>query len=52
MAEKIIRNKKTYYLCKECGFLYKDRKIAQKCENWCKKHHSCNMEITKYAVRL
>ena len=40
-----------YYVCEECKFKYKDKATAQKCENWCKKHKSCNLEITKHAVQ-
>ncbi len=30
---------------------YKDKILAEKCEAWCKKHHSCNMKLIKYAVK-
>ena len=40
-----------YYVCEECKFKYKDKDIAQKCENWCKKHKNCNLEITKHVIR-
>ena len=52
MVKNIIKNKKTYYICKECNFAYKDKKTAEKCEAWCREHHSCNMEIIKYAVAI
>ncbi len=39
-----------YYICEECRFKYKDKELAQKCEKWCKKHKSCNLNITKYAI--
>ena len=52
MAKKITKNKKIYYVCDECNFAYKNKEIAEKCENWCRKHHSCNTEITKYAVEV
>ncbi|MDP2672352.1 MAG: hypothetical protein Q8O84_00885 [Nanoarchaeota archaeon] len=42
--------KKTYK-CKECNFKYKEKKFAKKCEEWCKKNHSCNLEITKHAIK-
>ncbi len=44
------KNKKTYS-CGECGLKYKDEKIAKKCEEWCRKHKSCNIELIKYAVK-
>ena len=41
---------KKLYKCKECELIYKDKKLAEKCERWCKEHKSCNLKITKYAV--
>ena len=43
---------KEFYVCEECGFAYKEKALAEKCESWCKKHHSCNIEITKNAVKI
>lgn len=52
MVKKLTKDNKSYYVCAECNFAYKDKKIAEKCEQWCKKYHSCNIEITKYAVNV
>lgn len=41
---------KELYQCPECGFWYKEKEWAEKCEVWCKEHKSCNLEITKYAI--
>ena len=41
---------KKLYQCEECGFHYEDKKQAEKCQAWCKKHHSCNLEITASAI--
>lgn len=38
------------YNCPECGLSYTKKDLAKKCEDWCKKHDSCNLEITKHAV--
>ena len=38
------------FVCPECNLEYKDAEWAKKCATWCKEHHSCNLEITKYAV--
>ncbi|UCH03439.1 MAG: hypothetical protein JSW05_07515 [Candidatus Thorarchaeota archaeon] len=38
------------YECEECRLLYRDVSWAQKCEEWCKKYKSCNLEITAHAV--
>src|SRR3989344_2193279 len=45
--EEDIKNNKSLYQCQECGFHYKDKEMAEKCEAWCKKHKTCNVEITK-----
>ena len=44
-------NQVKLYKCSQCGLMYKDKKIATSCEVWCKKHHSCNLEIIKQAVK-
>jgi len=43
------------YLDKGLGYLdkglgYLDKGIAQKCEEWCRKNKSCNIEYIKYTV--
>ncbi len=42
-------DKKNLHQCKECGFHYKDKEMAEKCEAWCKEHKTCNVQITKQA---
>lgn len=37
------------YQCEECDLLYVDASWAKKCEEWCRKHRSCNLEITSHA---
>lgn len=49
MVKVIIQENKTLYQCEECGFHYEDREWAEKCETWCREHHSCNLEITSHA---
>jgi hypothetical protein len=44
---KEINNK---YQCEQCKLFFKDKKTAQKCENWCKKYKSCNLDIIKEAI--
>ncbi|HLC51262.1 MAG TPA: hypothetical protein VJH90_02710 [archaeon] len=38
------------FKCKICGFTYRDKKWAEKCEAFCKKHDSCSTEITKHSI--
>lgn len=47
---KMVINDEKVYQCEECGFEYEEKEWAEKCEAWCKKHHSCNIEITKHAT--
>jgi len=39
-----------FYKCQECGMKYTDKAWAEKCEAWCKEHHTCNIEIIQHAV--
>ena len=41
---------KNLYQCEECGMYYTDKAMAEKCEAWCREHHTCNIEIIKHAV--
>lgn len=43
------KKNKCYY-CEECELTYVDKQKACECEEWCKKHKSCNLEITKYSI--
>lgn len=51
MVKQIKRAKKTLYQCEQCGFYYNTKILAQKCEDFCKKHKSCSIEITKHSVK-
>ena len=50
MVKEKRRENSIVFACEECGFLYAERKWAEKCEEWCKKHKSCNIEITAHAI--
>ena len=52
MVKTVTKDDKNYYVCEECGFAYKEEETAQKCQDWCNKYKSCNLEITKDAVKL
>lgn len=39
------------FVCPECGFKYKEREWAEKCQTWCKENKTCNVEIIKHAVQ-
>ncbi len=52
MVKETIKNKTKYYICEECRFAYSDENIAKQCEDYCKKHKSCSLEITKHAIKI
>ena len=52
MVKEEIKDNKKYYICEECDFAYESKEIAEKCQSWCKEHHSCNIEITKHAMKI
>ncbi|MFW9850437.1 MAG: hypothetical protein ACFFF4_14990 [Candidatus Thorarchaeota archaeon] len=46
-----MKEKDGFYLCEECGLRYREEIWAKKCEEWCKSHASCNIEIMQHAVQ-
>ena len=51
MVKEVEKDGKVYFQCEDCKLLYDNREWTGKCESWCKKHHSCNIEITSHAVQ-
>ena len=51
MVKGKTKRDKKYFTCEECGFFYKDKKWAQKCENFCRKNKSCSLEVTKHSFK-
>ena len=52
MVTELQKEGETVYVCDACGFAYKEKEVAESCQSWCEQHHSCNIEITRYAVPL
>ncbi len=54
MVKKLTKGseEREFYICEECGFSYETNELAKKCQDWCQKHHSCSLKITKHAVNL
>jgi len=52
MVKKIEEKGEVLYQCEECGLYYREEETAQKCEDWCKEHNSCNLDIVKDAVEI
>ncbi len=38
------------FQCPECKLFYAQKTWARKCEAWCSRSQSCNLEIIKHAV--
>jgi hypothetical protein len=52
MVTKLHKDDTILYACDACGFTYREKELAEKCELWCKEHQSCNLEITQHSVAL
>ena len=50
MVKEIKKNEETLYICETSGFAYKQKEWAEKCQQWCKEHQSCNLEITQHGA--
>jgi len=51
VVEEIDEYNKTLFVCNICNFKYEKKELAEKCEDYCNKYHSCSLEITKNAVK-
>ena len=51
MVKNVLQQNKKLYQCEECGLKYDDKEWAEKCEAWCKKYKSCNLEIIDHAIK-
>ncbi|MBI4600070.1 hypothetical protein HY732_04060 [Candidatus Uhrbacteria bacterium] len=49
MVKESKQADQTFYQCEACGFHYREKEWAEKCEAWCQQHNSCNLEITAHA---
>ncbi|MBO3755444.1 MAG: hypothetical protein FGF53_11335 [Candidatus Brockarchaeota archaeon] len=50
MVKEIRKKGGKFYICEECGLLYKERVWAEKCEAYCSKHHACSLTIIAHAA--
>jgi hypothetical protein len=44
------KRKDNIYLCHRCGYAYREKEWAQKCEAWCTRHKTCNLEINEHRI--
>jgi len=47
---EVKKKGKKYFICSVCGFVYKNKKYAEECQDFCSTHASCSMELQKKAV--
>ncbi len=52
MVKELAKKEHQLFVCEMCGYAYEDRQWAEKCEAWCKKYQSCNLDITEHCVPL
>ncbi|OGB90112.1 hypothetical protein A2625_04795 [candidate division WOR-1 bacterium RIFCSPHIGHO2_01_FULL_53_15] len=52
MVKKIELAGKKYFECPICGLDYEEEEWAEKCEAWCSKYPSCNLETVKHSVGI
>ena len=51
MGKTINQKHQIVSTCSECKMKYQDEETAKKCEEWCKRTKSCNMDIIKHAIK-
>ena len=52
MVKELRKGDVTLYVCEAYGFAYKEKGLAEKCQQWCEQHQSCNLEITQHGIPL
>lgn len=50
MVKEVEINGRKYFECEICKMDYKEKELAEKCQNWCSSHDSCNSEVIKLSV--
>ncbi len=52
MVEETNFEGRIVYKCTKCGWMYEDKKWAEKCEAYCKKYKACNIKYQKFAIKI
>ncbi len=51
MVTAVRKGAETFYKCDVCGLVYREKEIAEKCQDWCETHEdSCNAEYIMQSV--
>ena len=51
MVREFEQEGKPVFQCTECGFIYSDRDVAEKCQDYCENNGEPNPEITKHSLK-
>lgn len=51
MVREIREGVERRYVCEACGFVYRERIWAEKCQKYCGEHGACSLEIISHAVQ-
>lgn len=51
MVIKETKEKRDRFQCEDCKLWYNEEVWAEKCEAWCIKYKSCNLEITSHRIK-
>ena len=36
--------------CEICNLAYEKKDLAERCQSWCSKNNSCNLEVAKHSI--
>ncbi len=50
MVRKISESGERLFICEVCGFAYEEKSWAEMCEEYCRKHNACSLDIARHAV--
>jgi hypothetical protein len=49
VAAAELQGRQVHY-CEVCSLAYEDLELARKCEEYCRTHESCSLEIGRHAL--
>jgi hypothetical protein len=52
MVHEIRKNDKPAFVCDVCDLSYRQRTLAEQCEEYCTTYGACSLEITKNAIEM
>jgi hypothetical protein len=52
MVHEIMKNNKPAFVCDVCDLSYRERILAERCEEYCRTYGACSLDITKHALEM